>query len=168
MTEPQQIQVLDLVTELGTLMRDEKMEIAGIRSDQQRNDASVEAKLADYGRRLSLAEAKGAITAAMDAASESLAAAASPSAPSGLPLPLTQASNTAGSTATVAADSPRRYRVQAASPNLAMLSEIDLNGDDGGELEIALGDAVPGYGRVTGIVQRGTIWVVETDRGTIE
>jgi hypothetical protein len=62
---------------------------------------------------------------------------------------------------------PARYRVQAASPGLAMLSELDRSGEEVAPLQIAVGAHVPGYGRVTKISQRGTEWVVQTEKGPI-
>jgi hypothetical protein len=49
-----------------------------------------------------------------------------------------------------------------------MLTEIGRSGDDGAQLQIAVGDPVPGYGKVTSIAQRGTAWVVVTDHGTLQ
>ena len=66
------------------------------------------------------------------------------------------------STEAPAAPPAARYRVQAASPGLAMLSEIDRSGDDVLPLQVAVGN-VPGYGRVTKISQRGSEWVVQTE-----
>ena len=58
-----------------------------------------------------------------------------------------------------------RYRVTAASPGLAMLSLLDRSGGEGSQLQVAVGDPVPGYGRVTAIQQRGSSWIVQTDKG---
>ncbi len=63
---------------------------------------------------------------------------------------------------------PRRYKVQAASPGLAMLSELDRSGGEGSQLQVGVGDQVPGYGRVSAIQQRGSTWLVQTDRGAIQ
>jgi hypothetical protein len=65
MTDQQQLQVLQLVTELGTLVRDQRSEIAQLRQDQQILGQRVDGSLTDFGRRLSLAEARGAVSAAM-------------------------------------------------------------------------------------------------------
>ena len=62
----------------------------------------------------------------------------------------------------------KRYRVQAASPGLALLAEIDRGGGDGAQLEVLVGDTVPGYGKITSIGQRGTAWVVTTEHGNIQ
>jgi hypothetical protein len=61
----------------------------------------------------------------------------------------------------------KRYRVQAASPGLALLAEIDRGGD-GAQLEVLVGDTIPGYGKITSIGQRGTAWVVTTEHGNIQ
>jgi len=62
----------------------------------------------------------------------------------------------------------RRYRVQAASPGLAMLAEIDRGGGDGAQLQVTVGDSIPGYGKIKSIAQRGTSWVVTTANGAIQ
>jgi len=49
-----------------------------------------------------------------------------------------------------------------------MLSEVDRTGDGGTPLQIAVGDEVPGYGRVTSIAQTGNSWVVRAERGNIQ
>lgn len=174
LSTPQQIQVLALVTELGALIRDEKTEIAGLRVDQEKTGA----KLDDFDRRLSLAEAKGAINAAMGAATGTIAAAAASAidprpAAAGQTgrgvLALVSAATPAGPSPAgpPASAGPKHYRVQAASPSLAMLAALDRSGDESAQLEVAIGDDVPGYGRVTSIAQRGTNWVVQTDHGAI-
>jgi hypothetical protein len=77
--------------------------------------------------------------------------------------------------ATAAAELPpsnqgaaRRYRVQAASPGLALLAEIDRGGGEGAQLEVLVGDKIPGYGKITSIGKRGIAWVVATEHGTIQ
>ena len=64
--------------------------------------------------------------------------------------------------------SPKRYRVQAASRGLALLAEIDRGGGDGAQIEVLVGDTIPGYGKITSIGQRGTAWVVKTEHGNIQ
>jgi hypothetical protein len=165
-TEKQEIEVLSLVTELGAIIRDQRTEIAAIRADEQKTSSTVEARLNDFDRRLLLAEARGAIGAAQGAVttSVSVAAATTTKPPAGKPpVELTTA-------ATVAPpdSGPHRYRVQAASPGLAMLAEIDRSGGEGAQLQVAVGDTVPGYGKVTDIAQHGTAWMVQTDHGAIQ
>jgi hypothetical protein len=49
-----------------------------------------------------------------------------------------------------------------------MLAEIDRSGDEGAQLQVAVGQSVPGYGRVKSIAQRGTAWVIQTEQGAIQ
>ena len=165
MTETQEIQVLSLVTQLGAIIRDQRTEIASLRADQEKTSSTVQVRLNDFDRRLLLAEARGAIGAAMGAATTVSATATTSIAPPAgkSPVELTTA-------ATVAPpDSrPHRYRVQAASPGLAMLAEIDRSGGEGAQLQVAIGDTVPGYGKVTDIAQHGTAWVVQTEHSAIQ
>ena len=62
----------------------------------------------------------------------------------------------------------KRYRVQAASPGLALLAEIDRGGGDGAQIQASVGDTIPGYGRVKSVSQHGTTWVVATEHGNID
>lgn len=174
MSTRQEIQVLALVTELGALIRDEKTEIAGLRVDQGKTGA----KLDDFDRRLSLAEAKGAINAAMGAATGAIEArgasaidphpVAAGQLGRGIPASVSAAAPAGASPAgSPASTGPKHYRVQAASPNLAMLAALDRSGDESAQLEVAIGDDVPGYGKVTSIRQHGTNWVVQTNHGAI-
>ncbi|GAV36361.1 hypothetical protein ROTAS13_04048 [Roseomonas sp. TAS13] len=185
MTTPQQVEVLNLVTELGVLVRNQRTENAQLRADVQQMRERLDTQLGDYDRRLALAEARGAIGAAMGAGASPAAApvplpASSPpvtpvsvtvTAPT--PHPGTPASRSVRLAASAppapsAHDTaPRRYRVQAASPGLAMLAEIDRTGDVGNLLQVGVGDEVPGYGRVRSIAQQGTAWVLTAERGSI-
>ncbi len=56
-------------------------------------------------------------------------------------------------------DQKRNYRIQAASPGLAMLSVID-GGPDDRPIEISIGTDLLGYGKVRSIAQHGQAWVV--------
>jgi len=167
MTEPQQVQVLELVTQLGTLVRDQRTEIAQLRLDQKNVGERVDSALSDFSRRISLAEARGAVNAAMGVE----------------PRPAQAPGGTAGSSAQVltpvaarsvapaaapAATPPHRYHVQAASPGLAMLSELDPSGGEERQLPVSPGDDVPGWGKMVSIYQRGTTWTVKTDHGLIQ
>lgn len=161
MAPADQVRVLQLVTEVAQLVKDERQQIANLRSDQQGLRQGVDARLADYERRLSLAEAASAVHAANANAENAVAAAsATPtSPPSGSAMPVTAPP---AATAAVALGS-RQYRIQAASPRLAMLQDVT----DGTQVSIAPGDALPGYGKVTAISQYGTSWRVTTDHGTV-
>ena len=49
-----------------------------------------------------------------------------------------------------------------------MLSSVGLSDGDTSSIQVAVGDEVPGVGRIKAIFQKGTNWVVETDHGLIE
>ncbi len=155
MTEPQQVQVLELLTQLGTVVHDQRAEIAQLRLDQQHVGQRVDGSLADFNRRVALAEARGAVSSAMASPATGAAAAAQPT-------PATPPAAAAADTA------PHRYHVQAASPGLAMLSELDASGGEQRQLPVSLGDPVPGLGKVVSIFQRGASWVVKTEHGLVQ
>jgi hypothetical protein len=166
MTDPQQVQVLQLVTELGTLVRDQRAEIAQLRQDQQNLDQRVDGSLTDFGRRLSLAEARGAVNAAMGVQTAPAQAALAATMPvNAVATPV--AVKTPLPAAAPADTTPPRYHVQAASPGLAMLSVLDASGGEEQQLPVSPGDSVPGWGKVISISQRGATWVVKTDHGLI-
>ena len=157
MTGQEQLNVIHLVTELGVLVRDQRTEIANLRGQVAEVSGKVNTQLMDFDRRLSIAEAKGAIDAAMGAgetASARVAAAPPPPVPAvkkvAAPPPLVR--------------NVSDYRIQAASPGLAMLSTTL---DGGSSVQVAVGDEVPGIGHVQAIFQNGTIWEVNTDHGVI-
>lgn len=181
LSTPQQVEVLNLVTELGVLLRNQRTENAQLRADVQQMRERLDTQLGEYDRRLALAEARGAISAAMGAGA--------PPAPTPAPaVPVTLTVTTSAPLAATATargqhgtapvpgmavaaatslDAPRRYRVQAASPGLAMLAEVDRTGDAGNLLQVSIGDDVPGYGKVKSIAQQGAAWVLTAERGTI-
>jgi len=178
MARGEQIDVLHLVARLGISVRDLKTENAALRADVKASSDKVDNAVADFERRLALAEGRGAMNAAMgdvDASPEAPAPDTPPvlstsrnvrlsRGPAVQPVSLqTQAAASAS-----LSGGPRRYKVQAASPSLAMLSELDRSGGEGSQLQVAVGDPVPGYGRVSAIQQQGMAWVVKTDRGTIQ
>ena len=184
MSTPQQVDVLNVVTELGTLLRNQRAENAQLREDVQQMRERLDTQLNDYARRLSLAEARGAINAAMGAGTPAAMPSTNPGSvmPASItvlaPVPVGAGGASRGPRATTpilaaslapvaAQDAPRRYRVQAASPGLAMLAEVDRTGDAGNLLQVSIGDDVPGYGKVKSIAQQGAAWVLTAERGTI-
>lgn len=163
MSTPQQVEVLGLVTTIGTMVRDLREENRQLRADMAAARERLDAATADLSRRVALAEARGSVAAAMG----------SPVPPA--PLPGAAAPTPAPPVVAAASRTPtpsdtvrRRYRVQAASPGLAMLSEVDNTGESGTQLQVAVGDQVPGYGRITAIAQQGATWVVRAERGSIQ
>lgn len=164
MTNAQQVQVLDLVTELGTLVRVQRAQIIQLRQDQQNLVERVNGSLSDFARRISLSEARGALGAAAGEPRLTQAAVAAPLSATPAVARVIVPVVAAGPADT----GPHRYHVQAASPGLAMLSELDTSGGEQRQLPISPGDTVPGWGKVVSISQRGTSWVVKTDRGLIQ
>ena len=169
MSSADQVQVLGLVTEMASMVKDLKKQNAQLRADFGKSTADTSAHLRDYERRLALAEAKNAVSAANDSGSEqvmqqTVAEPLSPVKPT--PISLTRAiaivPAPAGSTAV------KLYRVQAASPGLALLAQVDRGGGEGAQIQVTVGDTVPDYGRVKSISQKGTAWVVATEHGPIQ
>ena len=70
--------------------------------------------------------------------------------------------------APVPVTAPPRYRVQAASPGLAMLADMDRGGEESKPIQVSVGGQLPGFGRVIKISQHGTSWVVQTEKGAIQ
>jgi hypothetical protein len=166
-----QVQVLELVTQIAAMVRDLRAQDAQLRTDFGKAAADNAARIADFERRLALAEARHAVSAAQEAAAElppstSASASPKPSSPApAVPVQLTRAETVVGGPDQGAV---KRYRVQAASPGLALLAEIDRGGGDGAQRQVLVGDTIPGYGRIKAIGQRGTAWVVETEHGNIQ
>ncbi|WP_159729445.1 hypothetical protein [Methylosinus sp. Ce-a6] len=160
-----------MITELSTLVRRTREEIATLQDSDKRMARAIEAKLNDFERRLNLGEAQRSLDAAKATpTSPPEPASPPPAAPAARPatgmkgvVPASLSTKNEPDTPTP----PARYRVQAASPGLAMLAELDRSGDEIAPLQIGIGAHVPGYGRVTKISQRGTEWVVQTEKGPI-
>lgn len=177
MARGEQVEVLHTVAQLGVLIRDQRTENAALRARLQAVVDKVDAALADYERRMALAEARGALSAAMAADGDTQSATALTTVPTTPPRGVRPATSgvqavnlpvPASPTASPVAAGSRRYKVQAASPHLAMLSELDRSGGEGSQLQVGVGDTVPGYGKITAIQQRGSSWTVQTDRGAIQ
>ena len=186
MTTADQVQVLEVVTQMAAMVRDLRAEQAQQRTDFAKAEGDMAARLTDFERRLALAEAGRAMAVARaagapPAATATLAATVAATAPASPASSPGQNAAAAGSTPPVqvtpaaargapASDkgAAKRYRVQAASPGLALLAEIDRGGGDGAQLQILVGDTIPGYGKVAAIGQRGTAWVVTTEHGDIQ
>ena len=175
LTRTEQVEVLNLVTRLGVVLRDLRAENAALRADQKATAERVDTAVADFERRLLLAEARGAMNAAMGIdPGPATAPTSAPTVRAGRPLgapvqPVGVQVQTPGAPASApAAGGPQRWRVTAASPGLAMLSELDRSGGEGSQIQVQVGDQVPGHGKITAIQQRGTAWVVKTAAGDIQ
>ncbi len=164
----QVVDVLSVVTELGALVRDMRNENAQLRTQVATLNDTVATKTMDFEQRLGLAEARGSVAAAMGAGKPPAAA------PTSIVPAVVTVSGAhtlhamAVSPVAAPARSARDYRVQAASPGLAVLSDAGAGPGQAAGLEVSVGDDVPGVGRITSIGQRGSTWVVQTDHGAIQ
>jgi hypothetical protein len=172
MTPKEQVEVLGMVTELATMVGDLRSEARALRNDMRKSAADNAARLGDLERRMAMVEARDALSNARDAGTAPPAAGVAPvpaqvptaSSANAVPVRLTRAD------AALPAAAPgtlTRYKVQAASPGLAMLAQVDRSGGDGAQIEVRVGDSLPGYGRVKSIGQKGATWVVTTEHGDI-
>ncbi len=168
MSSRQVVDVLSVVTELGALVRDMRNENTQLRTQVATLSDTVATKTMDFEQRLGLAEARGSVAAAMGAGKPQAAA-------QGGIIPAVVTVSGAHSTretgvSSVAAPtrSARDYRVQAASPGLAVLADAGAGPGQAAGLQVSVGDDVPGVGRITSIGQRGSTWVVQTDHGAIQ
>ena len=172
MTPPEQVQVLNLVTEMAAMVKDLRKQQIQLRADLAKSSADVTAHLTDYERRLALAEARSAMSAADDTTGNIPAKPVDTvSDPAVAPLkamPVMVTRPVAVVPSALIPPAPKVYRVQAASPGLALLAQVDRGGGDGAQMQVVVGDNVPDYGRVKSIAQKGTAWVVTTEHGSIQ
>jgi hypothetical protein len=167
MASPEQVQVLGLVTEMASIVKHLREQNAQLRADFSKSAADTAERLADYGRRLAMAEARSAVAAASDAANLPPALPAThPASSVARPVALTR--TTAVPPTVTGSAVAKSYRVQAASPGLALLAEVDRGGGEGAQIQVIVGDTIPDYGRVKSIAQRGTAWIVTTEHGQIQ
>jgi hypothetical protein len=174
MSGQDQVQVLELVTQMAAMVRDLKTQSESLRADFATTAADNKARLADFDRRIDLAEARNAVAAAGSAGNPAAGATGTPSGPApatvqpgmaATPVAVTRPDAALSSASPVAA---ARYRVQAASPGLALLTEVARGGGDGAQIQVTVGDTVPGWGKVKSVSQAGTSWVVATEHGVIQ
>ncbi len=162
MTPQAQVDVLALVTQMGALVRDMRDENAALRSQVAMLTETVQGRTTDFEQRLNLAEARNSVAAAMGAGHRPVVT------------PILSTSGAAGGVTRAIAAAPgtartvRDYRVQAASPGLAVLADVNAPPGQAAGLQVKTGEMVPGVGRVVSIAQRGTAWVVQTDHGVIQ
>ncbi len=152
---------LEKITELGALVTRLTGQVKDLQDKVQTLSTGAEEKFADLTRRVALGEANRAVASAENAGSAAQAQAQEKGSADGsgaqdrMPMKV------------AAADVKRKYRIQAASPGLAMLAAVDGSPDDR-PVEVAIGTELPGYGKVMSIEQHGEAWVVKADRGSIE
>ena len=168
LSSQQTVDVLSVVTQLGALVRDMRSENAQLRTQVATLSDTVSNKTMDFEQRLGLAEARGSVAAAMGAGR-----AQTPAPATAIPAVVTvSGAHALRALAVTAISAPARsardYRVQAASPGLAVLSDAGAAPGQAAGLQVSVGDDVPGVGRITSIGQRGSTWVVQTDHGAIQ
>lgn len=162
MTPQAQVDVLALVTQMGALVRDMRDENATLRAQVVMLTETVQGKTTDFEQRLNLAEARNSVASAMGAGHRPVVT------------PVMSTSAASGGVTRAVASVPgaarnlKDYRIQAASPGLAVLADANVAPGQAPGLQVRVGETVPGIGRVTSITQRGTAWVVQTDRGVIQ
>jgi hypothetical protein len=158
--DKEETQTSDQISRLAAIVTRLTGQVKDLEDQVRTESAGAQEKLADLTRRVSLSESKSAVAAA-ERANVSQAAEAS-AASAGVE------GQAQGVRTRVGGENQKRsYRIQAASPGLAMLSAID-GGPDDRPLEVAIGTDLPGYGKVRSIEQHGQAWVVKADRGSIE
>ena len=164
----EQAEVLQYVTGLSSEIARLRTENDTLRKDVSRRISEQDGRLADFNRRVSVAEARAALRSAADAGKGDEIQADPVARVAAQPV-LTPVVQTAGARPSSQSGMTRpRYHVQAASPGLALLAEIGRGGGDGAQLQVAVGDQVPGYGVVKSVAQRGPNWVVQTEHGSID
>ena len=174
MSPRQTIDAVGLVRELGAQLKDTRLTVAQLSATVADLKQQLEARTTEFDSRLTLSEAGTVLaeSARAGGAAHPLTAAqpvapsrASPTPrPAAGPAPSPAASPPPGGGARTAKD----FRIQGASPGLAVLNVLSPAGGEAAVLYLGLGDQVPGLGRIKAISQRGTSWVVQTDGGLIQ
>ncbi len=170
MSRQQQADVLQMVTRLGALVRDLRVENMARERQLEAFSKVTGDRLSDLDQRLSLEEAHASVdgaaaagtTPAPNPATEAKTLPRSSSSSASLPSPPLMAARPAAPLRNLSA-----FRIQAASPGLAVLQVNSPGLDEPGILQVAVGDSIPGLGNILSIAQRGIGWEVRTDRGVI-
>lgn len=178
-----QVQLLDLVKNLGAQLRDTRAEVTQLRATVVQLSGTVETKITDFDGRLSMAEATTILQSSARAGAPSAppSAPTMPIAPVARSVPVIVPSARSASRLSVAADAPaasatppaerrstKDYTIRGASPGLAVVAALNAAPGSPSVFELAVGDVVPGLGHVKRVYQRGTSWAVDTDGGTIQ
>lgn len=148
MTPKSEIPVLSLVSQLGVLVAQLRDQNLALTQQVAAMRATMNRRLDSFGRTLNLDQAKSALALAVQPAE----------APRAAIHPHIFQSHSTVPAGQISASS---YRIEAATPGVAILSH------DGHTDEVSVGDAVPGVGRVLAVTEDGTTWVVRTTHGVI-
>lgn len=144
----EQVAVLSLVSQMGVLVAELRNQNTALSHEVAFLKTEMNDRLDAFGRRLNYEQAKSAIALATDPVTK-----AKPSIHPHIFDPAPRR--------TVKPVNPTAYRVQAASPGIAILMR------DGQSYQVSIGDVVPGVGQVLSITEYGTRWVVKTTHGSI-
>ena len=174
MTPPEQVQVLNLVTEMAAMVKDLRKQQAQLRADFGKSSADVTARLTDYERRLALAEARSAVTAAgrrdrQRSGARPVAPASDPAAATLKPIPVLATRPIAVVPAPAAFRSPEGLSCSGGLTGVGACWRRSIAAAaTARSMQVVVGDTVPDYGRVKSIAQKGTAWVVTTEHGAIQ
>jgi len=168
----QQVDMVGLVRELGAQLKESRLTVSQMQATVADLKEQLDTRMTEFDGRLGLAEAGTVLAQSAKAALPQpvMTAAALPArsaVASRQSAPVAQAAP-AVSPAKPASRSVKDFRVQGASPGLAVLNVLVAGPGEAPVLYVALGDQVPGIGRIQSIYQRGTTWVVKTDAGLIQ
>lgn len=166
----QQVEMVGLVRELGAQLKESRLTVSQMQATVADLKEQLDTRLTEFDGRLGLAETGTVLAQSAKAASPQpvMTAATVPTRQtiaSHQTAPVAPAAPPPGSPAS---RSVKDFRVQGASPGLAVLNVLVAGPGEAPVLYVALGDQVPGIGRIKSIYQRGTTWVVQTDAGLIQ
>lgn len=177
-SKQEEISVLNLLTREATLVRDMKNEIISLKQQQQiminnnhDSETKMYAEIEDLKRRISMQEASKAITAASETSIPHESSTVSSSNTEAIKV-VSYGTNTTKNLRKSARKKRKLqnntnknsdYNIQAASPDIAMLTA-----SDGKHLQVGINSEIPGYGHVKKISQKGTAWFIVTEKGIIQ
>ena len=166
----QQVEVVGLVRELGAQLKESRLTVAQMQATVADLKEQLDSRMTEFDGRLGLAEAGTVLAQSARAAlPQSVMSTPATSARPGVAGSRQGPAAMAVSAAAVPnSRSVKDFRVQGASPGLAVLNVIGAAPGEVPVLYVALGDQVPGIGRIKSIYQRGTTWLVQTDAGLIQ
>lgn len=175
MTQQQQAEVLQMLTRLAAVVRDLRLENSVRQQQLDLLSKTTHERLDTFDSRLSFAEAHNAVDGAVNAGASPPADAKPVPASTrtvaqpgvAAPPPASEMPILLQTPTPVALRKLNDYRLQAASPGLAVLQVLATGLNEPGILQVAAGDSIPGLGRILSIAQHGATWEVRTNRGVI-
>ena len=169
---------MGLVRELGAQLKDTRLTVAQLSETVADLKQQLEARTTEFDSRLTLSEAGTVLAESAKAGGATHPLSTAQPGASSRTMPATrQATGPVSSPAPAPAPAPahvsstrtvKDFRIQGASPGLAVLNVLTPAAGEAPVLYLGLGDQVPGLGRIKTISQRSTSWVVLTDGGLIQ